>query len=191
MLSQFQIEENLNKPTIISMSLGFRPEWVSTPDLQTVIDGIKLLLSTLVNDFDVLPVVAIGNDGPGTMRLPGYFPEVLSVGAVDFNLNSAPFSGGGISPITGTPEPDITGYGVNVLSSLERDVGNRSLYARMSGTSMATPYVTGIAALFASANPELQGNALRQEIINRAMPLGSPPDRVGAGLARFTQSTSK
>ena len=186
MLSQFQREENLNKPTIVGMSLGFKPQWISAPDLQTVTDGIKLLFSTLVTDFDVLPVVAIGNDGPGTMRMPSYFPEALSVGAVDFHLNPASFSGGGLSPLTGRPEPDIAGYGVEILSSLERDVDNRSWYARMSGTSMATPYVTGVAALLASANLGLQGNTLRQRIISQAMSLGAPPERVGAGLARFT-----
>ena len=185
MLSQFTIEENQDKPTIVSMSLGFRPEWISPPDLQAVMDGLKLLLSILVDDFDVLPVVAIGNDGPGVMRGPGYFPEVLSVGAVDFGLNPASFSGGGTSPLTGGTEPDVAGYGVDVFSSLERDADNRSSYARMSGTSMATPYVAGVAALLASANPRLQGNALRQRILSQALPLGYPPDRVGAGLARF------
>jgi subtilisin family serine protease len=186
MLSNFQTEENLNKPMIISMSLGFQPQWISAPDLQTVMDGIQLLLKTLVNDFDVLPVIAIGNDGPGNMRAPAYFPEALAVGAVDFKLHPAPFSGGGISPVTGNKEPDIAGYGVEVFSSLERDADNKSWYARMSGTSMATPYVTGIAALLASANPGLQGNALRQRLINQALPLGAPLERVGAGLARFT-----
>lgn len=185
MLSHFQQEENLSKPLIVNMSLGFRPAWISAPDRQAAMDGIRRILSTLVNDFDVLLVVAIGNDGPNTMRAPGYFPEVLSVGAVDFNRNPPRFSGGGISPITGGPEPDIAGYGVKIFSSLERDIDNQSRYDYMSGTSMATAYVTGIAALLASANPELQGDALRQRLISRAMPLNAAPNRVGAGLARF------
>ncbi len=185
MLSQFQLDENLTRPTIINMSLGFRPEWISAADLQSVVDGIKLLLSTLVVDFEVLPVVAIGNDGAGNVRAPGYFPETLSVGAVDSDLNPAYFSGGGLSPLTGDTEPDIAGYGVDVLSSLERDVDRRSLYAQMSGTSMASPYVAGIAALAASANPQLQGAALRQHLIDHAMPLAHPATRVGVGLARF------
>lgn len=185
MLSQFQREENLSKPIIINMSLGFRPEWISGAEYQAVIQGMRLILSTLVEDFDVLPVVAIGNDGPGVMRAPGYFPEALSVGAVDFHLRPASFSGGGLSPLTGEPEPKIAGYGVNIVSSLERDIERRSLYARMSGTSMATPYVAGIAALLASANPGLQGHALRQRLIEQAMPLTAPPNRVGVGLARF------
>lgn len=185
MLSQFGVEENLSKPTIINMSLGFLPEWVSGPHYQSVVDGMKLIISTLVTDFDVLPVVAIGNDGHGKIRLPGFFPEVLSVGAVDFNLQLADFSGGGLSPITGDPKPDIAGYGVDVLSSLERDMDKHSLYARMSGTSMATPYVTGIAALVAAANPGLAGTALRRRLIDDARHLPALANRVGAGLARY------
>ena len=185
MLSQFELDENLSKPTIINMSLGFREEWISAAHLQSVVEGMKLILSTLVADFDALPVTAIGNDGAGIVRAPGYFPETLSVGAVDSNLDPAHFSGGGASPLTGDTEPDIAGYGVDVLSSLERDEDGRSLYARMSGTSMAAPYVTGVAALVASANPGLQGAALRQHLIDNAMPLVAPDTRVGAGLARF------
>ena len=56
----------------------------------------------------------------------------------------------------------------------------------MSGTSMATPYVAGIAALCASADMTLQGEALRQHLLKTVLPLHAEKDRVGAGLARFT-----
>jgi subtilisin family serine protease len=183
-LSQFTAPENMDKAAIVNMSLGFLPEWVEATNTQSVMEGIRLLLSTLVEDFDVLPVIAIGNEGPNMMRAPGYFHEALSVGAVDFNNVPADFSGGGQSPL-GSIEPDISGYGVQVLSALERSRFNRSRYARMSGTSMATPYVSGIAALIASANPGLVGSSLRQKLIVDVLPLQFPPDRVGAGLARF------
>jgi subtilisin family serine protease len=142
------------------------------------------LLRTLVEDFDVLPIVAIGNDGPGVIRAPGSYAEALGVGAVDFDLNPWPGSSSGQTP-DGRHKPDIVGFGVNILSSLERDLQRRSLYARMSGTSMAAPYVAGIAALIASANPGLQGAALRQRLLETALPLSAPAERVGAGLARF------
>lgn len=185
MLSQFQREENLRKPTIINMSLGFLRRWVSGGQAEVIMNGIRTMIATLVLDFDVLPIVAIGNDGPGVMRAPGFFPETLSVGAVNFDLDPAPFSGGGISPDSGLPEPNLVGFGVDVLSALERGVDRRSLYANMSGTSMATPYVTGIAALCASADSSLVGNALRQHLLRNALPLQWPANRVGAGLARF------
>lgn len=186
MLAQFSKEENADKTPIINMSLGFRPEWISPPDFQAVIAGVRLLIETLTRDFEVLLVIAIGNDGPGVVRAPGYFFDVLSVGAVDDDLEPAGFSGGGEAPapFTGV-KPDVVGYGVDIASSIERDVDRRSQYARMSGTSMAAPYVTGIAALLAAANPGLQGSALRQRLLDDALPLTGTPDRVGRGLARF------
>jgi len=184
MLSHFSLPENQHKSMIISMSLGFRSEWIDAPDFAAVTGGMQLLLRTLVEDFDVLPVVAIGNDGPGVVRAPGYFAEALGVGAVDFDLIPWPDSSSGISP-DGLPKPDIVGFGVDVMSSLERDIQRRSIYARMSGTSMAAPYVAGIAALAASANPGLQGAALRAWLVANAHTLTAPAERVGAGLARF------
>lgn len=185
MLSQFHREENLSKPVIVSMSLGLKPEWLQPPDLHKLVEDIRNLLSLLVKDFAILPVVAIGNDGSGNMRAPGYFPETLSVGAVDFNHEPVEWSGGGSSPLDGETQPDLVGYGVGILSSLERDQNNQSFYARMDGTSMATPYVTGIAALHASMDVTLNGNVLRHHLINTALPLQASTDRVGAGLARF------
>ena len=186
LLSQFESRRSQEEPIIINMSLGFRPEYLSESE-QDTLKGVKNLISALVEDYSILPIIAIGNDGPGNMRAPGYFPEPLSVGAVDFNHKPADFSGGGFSTIDGKAQPDIVGYGVNIFSSLERDGDNRSLYRYMSGTSMATPYVAGIAALCASADTKLRGEALRQHLLNTALPLQSPTDRVGAGLARFTK----
>ena len=89
---------------------------------------IQDLISTLLEVLRFSLIIAIGNDGPGNMRAPGYFPETLSVGAVDFNHKPADFSGGGFSTIDGKAQPDIVGYGVNIFSSLERDENNKSLY---------------------------------------------------------------
>lgn len=186
MLSQFGTEENSGKRIIVNMSLGFRPEYLSKSEQQMLMVGIRGFISTLVGDFDVLPVVAIGNEESSNMRAPGYFPETLSVGAINFHHEPARFSGGGLSPINREVQPDIAGYGVDIFSSLGRDPNNRSLYKYMSGTSMAAPYVAGIAALYASADAKFRGELLRQHLINTALPLQASADRVGAGLARFT-----
>ena len=185
MLSKFRLEENLNKPVIINLSLGFRQPPGEDETFTAMLQGMQQIFSTLVADFDVLPVVAIGNEGPGTLRAPAYFQEAMSVGAIDRALQPASFSGGGLSPFTQQVEPDIAGYGVDILSSFERDIRNRSHYVRLSGTSMAAPYVTAIAALTAAANPGLRGAALRDHLQRQALHLDALPDRVGVGLARY------
>ncbi|MCG9126025.1 S8/S53 family peptidase [Candidatus Poribacteria bacterium] len=185
MLSEIQRVENRNKPIIINMSLGFKPEFISKEDHDYLMIGIQELIRRLVEVFDILVVAAIGNDSSGNMCFPGYIPETLSVGAIDFNNNAACFSGGGTSPIDNETQPNIAGYGVDVFSSLERNSNNRSIYKQLSGTSMASPYVAGIAALYASSNSELYGEKLRQHLLKTALPLNENQDRVGAGLARY------
>lgn len=185
MLSHFSASENLSKPTIVNMSLGFPPEALRLPAYKRAADLFRKVLRIMADDFGVLTIVAIGNDGPGKMRAPGFYPECLGVGAIDTAFEAAEFSGGGISPATGKAKPDISGLGVDIVSSFERTMANRSRYVKMSGTSMAAPYVAGIAALYASMNPELQGLDLRRRLMSTALPLKDNEDRVGAGMARF------
>ena len=80
--------------------------------------------------------------------------------------------------------PNLVGPGVGVISSIERDPAGVSWYQARSGTSMAAAYVTGVAALVASATG-LQGAQLQQHLIDTARVLTGPPDRVGAGLVQF------
>lgn len=187
MLSHFSAPENQSKPTIVNMSLGFPLDALKHPSYRRAAELFRKVLRIMADDFGVLTIVAIGNDGAGQVRAPGFYPECMGVGAVDYNLNAAEFSGGGVSPITGRTKPDISGLGVDIVSSFERTMANRSRYVRMSGTSMAAPYVAGIAALHASAQPELHGKDLWQRLETTALPLKDAPDRVGAGLARFVK----
>jgi subtilisin family serine protease len=80
--------------------------------------------------------------------------------------------------------PDLAGPGVDVYSAWL--VADRP-YNTISGTSMATPHVAGIAALYAQANPGVRGQALKDLIVNRCLALPDGSSRqgeIGSGLVQ-------
>lgn len=176
--------KKLRLPAVLNLSLGFRPEWLrSTPDAAIAMEFVQVLLAKLSQGQNVAIVAACGNDYPRSPRAPSYFDCVTSVGAVSFAREVANFSSGGW--IDGQFHPKLVGYGSDVISSYERDYSGCSWYRSLDGTSMAAPYVTGVAALVASATGR-QGRDLVDTLTSDALPLPYPPDRVGHGLARVS-----
>lgn len=117
------------KADIISMSFGAH---VSDKRLQKAIE--------YAYSKNVLLIAAAGNEGPGpqTVGYPARYPQVMSVAAIDPNRKVAKFSSRG-------PEVDIAAPGVDILSCYPP-----KNYAKLSGTSMATPFVAGVVALLLS-----------------------------------------
>lgn len=186
LLHQFSRPENAMRPAVVNMSLGFPvqpPSGVSDMEYRLNIRALQTLVRRLV-DSNVLPVVAAGNGGAGTAGYPAAFPEALSVGAVDFARRVASFSASGA--VNQRSVPDVMGYGVNVYSSTERRANNQAFYERMSGTSMAAPYVAGLAALYRCRSPDLTALEVRELILDNALKLPkNPQGRVGQGLAVY------
>ena len=110
-------------------------------------------------DHGTLVVMASGNI-PAGVSLPGCLNDSFTVGAVDSNDSIAAFSGLGAGV-------DIVAPGVNLYSSL---LGNS--YGVKSGTSMATPVVSGLIALIKSAFPNYTVDEVERTIINSAKDLG-------------------
>ena len=140
---------------IINMSLGF----TYYEPLFTEVFRI------LVEDYGVLPVVAIGNENHGNTSSPGNARHALSVGAVEKlpggKVDVAFFSGGaslvfpGEEPNALVTKPDVVAPGVQVYSSIppEKRPDGVYEYTYMDGSSMATPHVAGVAALLMAAKP--------------------------------------
>ncbi|HZX07764.1 S8 family peptidase [Kribbella sp.] len=166
-----------NKADAISMSLG-APVPATTCD-----DPIAQAVTRLSNASSSLFVIAAGNmgAGPGTVSSPGCAPEALTVGAVDSHDATAYFSSRG--PVAGThvEKPELAAPGVAILAA---NAGGRGVYAyqTMSGTSMATPHVSGAAAIAKQANPSLTGAQLKNLLVSSADPnIPGDVQEVGAG----------
>ncbi|RHY25989.1 hypothetical protein DYB32_007959 [Aphanomyces invadans] len=98
----------------------------------------------------IIPVFANGNSGPScrTANSPGDYKNVIGVGAVGSDDRLASFSSRGPAR-DGTLKPDVSAPGFQVRSAWS--TGN-SAYRTISGTSMASPHVTGAVALYLSRN---------------------------------------
>lgn len=101
----------------------------------------------------------------------------------------ASFSSRGPSGTLYDIKPEVTAPGVSVLSTVPSYINDKTnfsystAYTRMSGTSMATPHVAGIAALLLQAHPEYTPADVKTVLMNTAEPLRGQYSvfEVGAG----------
>ncbi|HEU4710318.1 MAG TPA: S8 family serine peptidase [Pyrinomonadaceae bacterium] len=139
---------------IINMSLGF------TYYEPLFVEVFKML----IEEYGVLPVVAIGNENHGNTSSPGNAHNAFSIGAIEKMPKSkvdVPFFSSGASlvfpgsPIALVTKPDVVAPGVQVYSCIppEQTSDGTFEYSYMDGTSMATPHAAGVAALLMSAKP--------------------------------------
>ena len=163
-----------NNVRILSMSLGFPGFWEDF-----------LPITQLLRERNILPVFAVGNEGPGTSRSPGNYAEALSIGALNRRKNVAYFSS---SQRFDRPEdpvvPNLIAPGVKIISA--KPGGGVQM---MDGTSMATPHIAGLAALLMEARPLKTAAEVESAIINSCrLEPNMSPNRAGQGVPDAMQA---
>ena len=137
-------------------------------------------------DQGVVMVAAIGNggnSGANCHRSPANYDITVGVGATDASDTAASFSDWGTVPQHGNQaKPDLCAPGVKVWSCL-----SGGGYGPMNGTSMATPLVTGAAALLIEQREEFRKDP--EGLVGALFALvkpATPPPRVGRGRLDLT-----
>ncbi len=139
---------------------------------------------------EILPVFAAGNYGSeaGTIALPANYEESFAVGATDSNDNLAEFSSRGPGACGDFWKPDLSAPGVHIRSAQSENPNRPRGYVTASGTSMAAPHVSGVAALLKSADSSLFVDELEDILKETALKLiscsypHSPNHGFGHGL---------
>jgi len=169
---------------VISMSLGSPVQIGENPSPIFERVGRKAL------EKNTLVIAASGNDSrrpqqvPRPVSSPANAESIMAVAALDRDLGVANFSNAGINVADGG-RVDISAAGVNVFSSYSPNASDGDLYKRLNGTSMATPHVAGVAALYFEAFPKLSASEIWLKIEKKAKELqGQLLRDIGAGLVQ-------
>ncbi|MEB3237004.1 MAG: S8 family serine peptidase [Candidatus Sericytochromatia bacterium] len=141
---------------VLSMSLG-------SPTLSPLLrDAIAY-----AQGKDVLVVAAMGNSGRNDILYPAAMPGVLAVGATDEQDRKASFSSFGTWISLVAP-----GQGILSLLPTFPNNSKETGYGQKSGTSMATPYAAGLAALVADTRRDWSAATVKAHLERTAIPVG-------------------
>lgn len=166
---------------IVNISVGMPVKNWNNPQKDILVQKVEQLW-----DEGLVVVVAAGNEGPGqyTITSPGVSRKVITVGALETAQKGRrgygkkiQYSGCGPVPGTCVCKPDVVAPASFVLSCDNR----RGAYKRRSGTSMATPIVSGVIALLLCAQPWLTNLDVKIRLMETGMDCGIPKNRQGWG----------
>ncbi len=165
---------------VVSMSLS---SWQASDGTDVVSQAVDSLTASTGSLF----VIAAGNAGGGesTVGSPGAADAALTVAATDKSDRLASFSSRGPRLGDLALKPDIAAPGVDIVAaraegtSLGRPVDD--LYTASDGTSMATPHVSGAAAILAQAHPGWEPARMKAALMSTATDAGHTVYQQGAG----------
>lgn len=166
-----------NSANIISMSFATvqaEDNGGTLPNCDSAVPSLATAISNAVST-GIAVVAAAGNLGTQGLGAPGCVSSVIAVGAVDSLDNLASFSSIGAAMV----DHGIAAPGVNIYSTWLSGG-----YQTLSGTSMATPMVSGAVALIMSENPSLTPNQIRSVLFSTADCVLSPCPNTHVGHGR-------
>jgi len=169
---------------ILSLSLAAPVELNEKPSVLFETVGMRAL------ENNCLIIAAAGNDSsrpsiPKPVSAPANSPSIMAVAAIDGQMRIAAFSNAGLNPSTGG-NINVCAPGVDVFSSYPKNTKNKNNYYALSGTSMATPHVSGLAALYMEQFPDKNAKEIWEMIETHAKPIEGLKYRdIGSGLIQI------
>ena len=150
-------------------------------------DATSLMANSAMAD-DIVVTVSAGNEGPAryTIGSPGAAADVITVGAMA-DLGHGGFSQAYFSSRGPTADnrikPDISAPGWQIMAAKAGGPGNQ--YVEKSGTSMASPFTAGVAALMRQVNTALSATDIKNTIMSTARGWGPAGTDIDYGAGRL------
>lgn len=167
---------------IVNISVGMPVRNTDNPEADLLVQKVEELW-----DRGMIVVVAAGNEGPHryTVTSPGVSRKVITVGALEERqhliegrgVGQRKYSGCGPVPGSCVCKPDVVAPADGILSCDNRE----GAYVKRSGTSMATPMVSGAIALLLSDQPWLTNLEVKIRLMESSRDCGGPGYRQGWG----------
>lgn len=174
---------------IVNISVGSVPKR-ETGEESVLIKGVEETWSD-----GLVVVVAAGNEGPSAMSVttPGISRKVITVGSSDDHqavtvcgASMVDYSGRG--PTSGCVcKPDVVAPGASVVSCGVMNRKGSRAYGVKSGTSMATPVVSGAIALLLEQEPELTPKDVKLRLREGTVDLRLPRNQQGWGMIHLAR----
>lgn len=146
-------------------------------------------------DAGLVVVAAAGNNGPMPMSVtaPGISRKIITIGAAD-DYKQIYLRGKKISNYSGRgptreciQKPDVVAPGSEIISCSNRMSGNSFTYTSRSGTSMATPVVSGCIALLLEKYPSMTNKQVKLRLRSCCDDLGLPKNQQGWGMINLSK----